>query len=168
MNKISLPKIGSRNLKTALSVLSCMVLFELMGRNNPLYACIAAIICMKDTVESSFQMGKDRLIGTMLGGLLGVVFIFIVDNLSFLENYKSIVSAVGIVIAIYICTIMQRPGSVTICCIVFIGIMISYDGPSSYIYAVSRSIDTSIGIILAIFINKYVNPPEEKIEDKVI
>ena len=159
MTNFKLPKIGYRNLKTALAVSLCMILFELMGNDNPFYACIASVICMKDTVENTFKMGKNRLIGTLLGGLLGVVFIFIIDNILFLKSIKSLISGVGIVIAIYLCNLIKKPGAVTICCIVFIGIMVNYDGPSSYSYAIYRSIDTSIGIIITIFINKYINPP---------
>ena len=165
MNRFEFPKVGYRNLKTALAVFICMVLFELAGDKNPFYACIAAVICMKDTVESTFSMGKNRLIGTLLGGLIGVLFIFIVDNILFLQSINSLVTAVGVIGAIYLCNIIKKPGSVTICCIVSIGIMINYDGPASYSYAIGRSIDTSIGIIIAIFINKYINPPVEKIKD---
>ena len=32
----------------------------------------------------------------------------------------------------------------------------------SYSYAINRSIDTAIGILIAIFINKYLNPPKDK------
>lgn len=139
-----------------------MLLFDIIGGRNPFYACIAAVICMKDTVESSFTMGKNRLVGTLLGGFIGVLFIFILDNISFLQYIKSIISAIGIIGSIYVCNIIKKPGSVTICCIVFIGIMINYDGPSSYSYAIGRSIDTAVGILIAIFINKYINPPKIK------
>ena len=157
MNRFEFPKVGYRNLKTALAVFICMVLFELAGDKNPFYACIAAVICMKDTVESTFSMGKNRLIGTLLGGLIGVLFIFIVDNILFLQSINSLVTAVGVIGAIYVCNIIKKPGAVTI--------LINYDGPASYSYAIGRSIDTSIGIIIAIFINKYINPPVEKNKD---
>lgn len=159
MDKFKFPKIGYRNLKTALAVFICMVLFELAGDKNPFYACIASVICMKDTVESTFTMGKNRLIGTLLGGLIGVLFIFIIDNVLFLQYIKSFIAGIGIIGAIYLCNLIKKPGAVTICCIVFIGIMVNYDGPASYSYAIGRSIDTAIGIIVAIFINKYINPP---------
>ena len=161
MKKLELPKIGLRNIKTALAVFICMILFQLFGGSNPLYACIAAVICMKDTVESSFIMGKNRLAGTLLGGLLGVIGIYIIDLIPILQAASPLIAAIGVVLAIYCCNIIDKPGAVTICCIVFIGIIINYDGPSSYSYAIGRSIDTSIGIIVAILINKYINPPEE-------
>ncbi|MGG7179093.1 FUSC family protein [Clostridium paraputrificum] len=169
MNKIELPKIGLRNIKTALAVFICMILFQLSGGKNPFYACIAAVICMKDTVESTFTMGKNRLIGTLLGGLLGVIAIYLIGLIPILHAANPLLTAIGIVLAIYCCNLINKPGAVTICCIVFIGIMINYDGPTSYSYAIGRSIDTSIGIIIAILINKYINPPEENnIKEEVI
>lgn len=165
--KLNFHKIGLRNVKTALAVVICMVIFEMIGHENPFYACIAAVICMKDTVASSFVMGKNRLIGTVIGALFGTLFIYILIHLTFFDAYIPFVSGVGIVLVIYACNLFNKPGSVTIACIVFLVIMVNYSGPQSYAYALSRSIDTAIGIIVAILVNKYFNPPEEKEEDSV-
>lgn len=163
IKEYNFPKIGLRNIKTAMAVSLCMILFQLINRDNPFFACIAAVFCMKDTVSSSVSMGKSRIIGTMIGGLLGIIVIYISDLFPVLYTLTPLVTGIGIVIAIYICTIIKRPASVIISCIVFIGIMINYATQiDSYYYAVSRSIDTAIGIIIAIFINKYFNPPEDK------
>ena len=52
---MQIPKIGMRNIKTAISVFLCLVLFESVNRDNSFYACIAAIICMQQTVENTFS-----------------------------------------------------------------------------------------------------------------
>lgn len=158
-----IPKIGLRNIKTALAVSSCMIVSNLLGRESAFFACIAAVFCMKDTVASSVSMGKNRIIGTIIGGLAGIVVIYISDLFPILHNLTPLVSFFGVVIVIHICTIIKRPGSVIISCIVFIGIMLNYaTHVDSYSYAINRSIDTAIGIVIAIFINKYLNPPEDK------
>ena len=82
--KLNVHRIGLRNIKTALAVAICMVIFQVIGRENAFYACIAAVICMKDTVSSSFTMGKNRLIGTIIGGLFGICVIYIMIRLPFL------------------------------------------------------------------------------------
>lgn len=163
--KLNVHRIGLRNIKTALAVTICMVIFQVIGRENAFYACIAAVICMKDTVSSSFSMGKNRLIGTIIGALFGLCIIYIMIKLPFLYYYNAFVTGIGIVFVIYTCNLFSKPGSVTIACIVLIGIMINYSGPQSYAYAVGRSIDTAIGIIVAILINKYFNPPEEAADE---
>ncbi|ENZ00402.1 FUSC family protein [Clostridium thermobutyricum] len=160
--KLNFHKIGLRNIKTALSVVICMVIFSAIGDENPFYACIAAVICMKDTVSSSFTMGKNRLIGTIIGALFGTLFIYILIHITFLTHYIPFISGIGIVIVIYTCNLFNKPGSVTIACIVFLVIMVNYSGPQSYAYALNRSMDTAIGIIVAILVNKYFNPPAEE------
>ncbi|MGL4771994.1 MAG: aromatic acid exporter family protein, partial [Clostridium sp.] len=61
--KLTFHKVGLRNIKTALAVFVCMFLFSIFNNDNPFYACIAAVICMGDTVENSLIMGKNRIIG---------------------------------------------------------------------------------------------------------
>ena len=162
ITNFQLPKIGLRNIKTALAVSLCMIIFQLINRENPFFACIAAVFCMRDTVSSSVSMGKNRIIGTIIGGVLGIIIIYISDLIPFLYKITPIVTGIGIVIGIYICTLIKRHGSVIISCIVFIGIMTNYSSQiDSYSYAINRSFDTVIGIIIAILINKYFNPPEE-------
>ena len=60
MKGLALPKIGARNLKTALAVTLCIGFFELIHRQYPFYACIAAVICMKDTVENSYKILRNN------------------------------------------------------------------------------------------------------------
>lgn len=74
-------------------------------------------------------------------------------------------TGIGVSLSIYICTFLKKPESVIVSCIVIIGIMINY-ASHSYTYAINRSIDTALGIVIAILVNKYINPPKEKIRDK--
>lgn len=140
-----------------------MLVFQLFNRNNPFFACIAAVFCMKDTVSSSISMGLNRTIGTILGGIVGVIMIYLSSIFPFLNLITPILTGIGISISIYICTIMDKPEAVIVSCIVLIAIMInSASQANAYIYAVSRSFDTIIGIIIAVLINKYINPPDER------
>lgn len=163
MKNFNLPKIGLRNIKTALAVFLCMVLFPLVSKDsNPFYACIAAVICMKDTVPNTFKIGVDRIFGTILGGFFGVLCIYTIEKFPIINDYKSLLTPIVVIILIYICTLINKPGSVTISCIVLIGIIVNHSGPDSYSYAIGRSIDTTIGIIIAFLVNKYINLPNDK------
>ncbi|SHE41410.1 FUSC family protein [Clostridium fallax] len=157
MEKSNLFSIGGRNLKTAFSVLLCVLLFEIINRPFPFYACIAAVICVKDTWENSFTIGKNRLIGTFIGGIIGIVFIFISQTIHFF-NTQSIITAVGIIVVIHICNLMNRPGSTVIACIVFLAIMVNLKGTGPYLYAINRILDTFIGVIIALLVNRYIAP----------
>ena len=159
INSFQLPKLGLRNIKTALAVMLCMIVFDLIHRDNPFFACIAAVFCMKDTVANSISMGKNRILGTILGGIIGIVLIFFSTHFQFLYHISPLVTAIGVSLSIYICTLLKKPESVIVSCIVISGIMINYASQvNSYVYAVNRSVDTIIGIIIAILVNKYFNP----------
>ena len=167
INTPELPRLGLRNIKTAISVTLCMVIFHIINRDNAFFACIAAVFCMKDTVSSSISMGKNRIIGTLIGGLIGIFLIYLSSIFPFLYNISSIMTGIGVSLSIYICTTLKKPESVIVSCIVIIGIMINYASQiNSYVYAINRTIDTALGIVIAIAVNKYINPPEEKHEKK--
>lgn len=97
-----LPRIGLRNIKTAISVTLCMVIFDIINRDNAFFACIAAVFCMKDTVSSSISMGKNRIIGTIIGGLIGIFLIYLSSIFPFLYNISSIMTGIGVSLSIYL------------------------------------------------------------------
>lgn len=152
-----LPKPGLRNTKTALSVFFCILLFELIGRQNPLFACSAAIICMKETVHYSYQMGVDRLAGTLLGGIVGLVFLLIKSHLTLLHT-EALVAGLGILTVIYLCNLLNKSGSSVISSIVVLAIVIGVGEKSPFLYALDRMFDTFIGIIIALLVNRYIYP----------
>lgn len=166
MKGLALPKIGARNLKTALAVTLCIGFFELIHRQYPFYACIAAVICMKDTVENSYNMGKTRMIGTITGGLVGLSFTFIALTFN-ITNFPGLITGVGIVLTIYLLNLFNKKGSVSIACIVLIAIMTNLHGKAPYAYAFDRIIDTLIGIVVALLINKYIYKYENKVKKDI-
>lgn len=166
MKGLTLPKIGARNLKTALAVTLCVGFFELIHRQYPFYACIAAVICMKDTVENSYKMGKERMIGTITGGLVGLSFTFLALTFNLIK-FPGLITGAGVVLTIYLLNIFNKKGSVSIGCIVLIAIMTNLHGKAPYAYAFDRIIDTFIGIIIALLINKYIYKYENKVKKDI-
>ena len=66
-----LPHIGLRNLKSAFSAALCAGIYYLIDR-NPTFACIGAVYGMGNDMGHSWQQGGNRLIGTIIGGFLGM------------------------------------------------------------------------------------------------
>ena len=137
MFKFNLQTIGARNLKTSLSVFICIIVFELLGRSSAFFACIAAMMCMQDTVENSYKMGKNRMLGTFLGAIVGLLLTAIFNVLS-IQHFivYALLTAIGTTIAIYLCIFFNR------------------------------ILDTFIGVIIAIIINRVVYPYQKKTEEK--
>ena len=164
LKKLELPKVGHRNMKTALAVFICMVLFEILDRESGFFACIAAVVCMKDTVENSYSIGKDRLMGTLTGGIIGILLLLLINYSPLTYSFKSVITSIGIVVSIYISTILKRPSAVTTSCVVILSIICNHSPNDSIAYAMLRIIDTFLGVVIAILINKYINPPEKEME----
>lgn len=156
-----IPKIGMRNFKTTLSVFICLMLFELINRENSIYACIAAVICLQNTVVDSLEKGVARIIGTIIGGFVGVLVLFVINTFIAYDILIFIIP-LGIMALIQICVIINMKQSVVICCVVYLIIMITKSHEGGYVlYAINRVLDTSLGILIAVLVNKYVAIPEK-------
>lgn len=161
-----LPRIGMRNIKTALSVFLCLLIFRAIQRENSFYACIAAVICMQPTLDNTFKKGLSRIIGTAIGGVVGIILL-VISEIYVSESAFIFLIPIGIVILIEICIVIDQRDSVSICCVVYLGIMIMHRYQGDYFwYTLNRVIDTSIGIIIAAVVNRYLKVPEIFIKGK--
>ena len=69
---VKIPGVGMRNVKTALAAAFCALAYYFIGR-SPAFACIGAIFGMGSDMEDSRKNGGNRLFGTLIGGLLGML-----------------------------------------------------------------------------------------------
>lgn len=153
--KLKVEKVGMRNIKTAIAVFISIVLSKLFKMEYPFYAAIAAIISMQSSVEESFKAGRNRMFGTFIGAVVGFACALISPGNAF-------VSAIGIVIVIYICNLLKWKESSSIGGVVFLAIMLNLKGNSPLWYSINRLLDTFLGIIVAITVNYFIIPPKRK------
>ena len=148
------PKIGMRNIKTALAAALCALIYYFLDR-SPAFACIGAIFGMGSDLESSKLHGGNRLFGTAIGGLLGMALFRI--YLIFYPNGGHTLLLVplvfvGTVALILLCQIFWvggvQPGGVVLCIILFSTPVDSYIS-----YALNRIFDTGIGVVMALTVN---------------
>lgn len=155
------PGVGLRNLKTAFSASLCALLYFLIGR-NPTFACIGAVYGMGNDLEHSWQQGGNRLIGTIIGGFLGMglFWLYLLIDPSGEQRILLIpLTFVGVVILILCAQVFHwptavQPGSVVLCIILFNTPVETYVS-----YALNRMVDTGFGVVLSMFIN-YLFPRE--------
>ena len=157
-------KLGLRAIKTAIAVFLCLLISFLLNRSDQLFSSIAAIICMQKTYGKSIEEGLHRLIGTVLGGIIGYLIILFIQ----LPDYQGIlnvfVSPICILLVIYICNVIKKTDSVVIGCIVVLSVITPMDLSVSdkLVYVVDRVLDTSMGIIIAMLVNRFVLPNHNK------
>lgn len=154
------PKVGLRNVKTALSASLCATVYALIER-NPTFACIGAIFGMGTDMNDSWKNGGNRLIGTVIGGFLGMGLFWAYLHLPvhgqqarpFLLSFLFL----G-VIALILCAQIFRwpgaiqPGGVVLCIILFNTPEYTYIS-----YALHRMVDTGFGVLLSLGVNQFLS-----------
>ena len=151
-DKITLPKIGLRNIKTAVSASLCVLIYFIFDR-NPTFACIGAVFGMDNSLPSSWETGGNRLMGTIIGGFIGMGFFFLSTILPFPNISKFILLFSGIMLLIYISQLFHFAGAIQAGAVVFYIIMLNTSADKYIMYAINRMIDTGFGVIMSIFIN---------------
>lgn len=150
---MKLGKIGMRTIKTAISVSICVELSKFFNSDYIFYAAVAAVMAMQNSVSDSFKAGKNRMLGTIVGAFIGLIFAIISPG-------NTALSGIGIIIIIYICNFFNWKKSVTISCTVFLVIMLSLQDRGPVVYSLNRTFDTFLGIIVAVLVNYFISPPE--------
>ena len=162
---VPLPRIGMRVIKTAVAVMVSYALFlpfgltyreelgGVLGQMGPLYACIACIICTQSTLGQTFQQGMSRLIGVLVGGILGTATLLLGPAL---ENLwlKTLVLGLVCVAGVWLCLLIKRPTACGMACILPCVILITgVTGVTRYYYAAARMIETVVGLLIALGVN---------------
>lgn len=162
MKKVfSIPGLGMRNIKTAISVFLCVLILNILLKQNSFYAAIAAVSCLQNTVGDTLKTGIDRTIGTVWGGVIGLLALTVFHGNEPHDISQAVLTGIGISSVIYGCNhIIKRPGSCTISCIVFLGILTNMNGRDPYFWAVNRIFTTILGIVIALTVNSFF--PYEK------
>lgn len=154
LNNLKKYKIGLRTIKTGIAVGLSLYIASLFNLKTPLFVAIGAIATMQSSVSESFKTGKNRMVATFFGALIGLTFSYIMPN-----NYVFI--GLGIILLIYIHTLLGWKTSVTLSAVVFLAIYQNNEG-ARLSYAINRLLDTFIGITISMLINYFIANPNIK------
>lgn len=149
-----LPKIGMRNIKTAVAAALCALIYYFLDR-SPAFACIGAVFGMGSDLEDSKLNGGNRLFGTLIGGLLAMA-LFRVYLIFCPHGGRTLLLVplifIGTVVLIRLCQLFWvggvQPGGVVLCIVLFNTPVDTYIS-----YALNRIFDTAIGVIVALLVN---------------
>ncbi|HPW53478.1 MAG TPA: aromatic acid exporter family protein [Erysipelotrichaceae bacterium] len=158
------PFIGLRTIKTIVAVFISMVLSSLREGSRPFYSAIAAVLCMQKDSENSFRVGKNRFIATIVGAVVGCLFlvfehyVYVADN----QILRYLLISIFLIPVIYTCVYIHKEGAVGTGCVVYLSIVINYVGKLPFLFAFNRFLDTTIGIVVSILVNAYLKNPFKK------
>ncbi|MCI5773655.1 MAG: aromatic acid exporter family protein [Erysipelotrichaceae bacterium] len=142
--------IGLRTIKTAISVFLSMYLGNLFNFAYPFHIAIAAMFALDKTAFGSFKLGRNRIVGSIIGACIGVLF-------SYIDRGNPFLCALAIAIQIYICNALNLKGAIIISGIMMLIIM-GNEGNDPIYYGFYRSADTIIGVIISVIVNITIFP----------
>ena len=155
----SIPHIGQRIIKTAIAVYVCFViniLFRDYGINNmSVDAAITAVICMQNTMHDVKRSSLNRILGTFIGAVWGLLFLNILWKMvdqDYLLCY--FIVALGVILAIYSTVVLKKSDAASLSAIVFlcvVGAFTSVEDP--VVHAFGRLLDVFIGTSVALLVN---------------
>ena len=170
--------IGLRNIKTAIAVFITLmfklVLVLLIGEEQafvwytPFFAAIAAAYSMHKDVQSSLRQAKIRSLGSIIGGLYGIVIVLLVEECllplfggEFLNNHLAVwaisytIYSVAIIGAIFLAVKARQAPAVFITCLTYLSVTVSIrnGGQPVVFFGLNRILSTIFGVFVAVGVN---------------
>ena len=157
-HKLFLP--GQRIVRTVAAVMLCMIVYELRGRRGmPIFALIAAVMCIQPYTKSMKAIARRRVIGTLIGAGWGVCtllleqFIRQVPDPDDMIHY--LIAALGCGIVIYFTVWLNLAEMAQFAGIVYLIVVITQTGSGNvFLYAYHRIVDTMIGLVIGELVNR--------------
>lgn len=100
-------------IKAAISVFICCLiyLFFDIGTGAPFYSAIAAVICLQPEIKSTFRIGLNRTIGTLIGGFTGMFILFLIRGIELESHpvFAYMLISFCIIPLMYLAEIVKKP-----------------------------------------------------------
>ena len=168
MKKLSsLPHIGMRIIKSAIAVFLCFVVYFIRGKQGIVfYSCLSVLWCIQSDMGSTFKKALQRTIGTVIGGIYGLIVILI--NIYLLAGspapdiFKYLLISVMIIPTIYTTVVLKKPDASYFSCVVFLSIVVLHLDENPYLFVFNRVCDTMIGIVIGMIVNSVHLPRRRK------
>lgn len=146
--------IGMRSLKTGLAVFICFALYKILPLTEPTLAVLVAVMAIQNNIVDSVTFSKNRLIGTVLGTIIGIMYTQIAgDSLIFV--------AVGVIILITLLNTLNQSKNIVIALVLFVNIITGVVSGNPIIYGINRFANTFVGIAVGFLINYFIKPPNQ-------
>lgn len=156
--------IGLRTFKTAIAVSVSLYLSRILRLEYPYFVAMTAIISMDRTARLSINIGRNRVIGTLLGALIGILFASI-------DQGNPLLAGFGILLIILISNTLKLPGSITVGSFVCVAIMVHIpNNITPLFYGLNRTLDSLFGALIAFIINLSVMPgySVKRLDEKLV
>ena len=165
---LEFPALGQRIIRTVVGIFLCYLVYFFRGEHGTVFfAVIAVLQCIQPYMKSSFDMAKQRFVGTFIGAGWGVVILLITHEwlgIHIIENlfgYLLVALFVGVVL--YTSVVLRYREVAGFSAIVFMSIATTHieGGLTIAGLVTGRVVDTLIGVAIAIAVNSFHFPRDK-------
>lgn len=146
-------RVGPRVWKTALAVTVAIMVSRLLGLELPVFAGVAAIICMQPTIAGSLRKGVERMQATIIGAVFSVLALMAINAFPPLHAVRPAMIGLTVLIVMAVTLRIGWLDSLVLAAATVVVIMVLPPDADFYSYALSRTVITFIGIVIAGVVN---------------
>jgi hypothetical protein len=163
-----LPPIGMRIIKSGIAILLCYLVSFLRGNSGIVfYSHLASLWCIQVYVEKSKQNAIQRLIGTSMGAVYGLIYLLSRNEIERFVELNELADACIIsfliVLILYSTVLIRKKQASYFSCVVFLSIVVNHvTDANPYLFVWNRFLDTVIGIGIGMFVNTFSLPHEKR------
>ncbi|MCD8073782.1 MAG: HAD hydrolase family protein [Lachnospiraceae bacterium] len=169
-----LPHPGMRILKSAAAIILCYFVSFLRGDSGIVfYSQLAALWCIQMYTSATLKNAYQRMIGTIIGALYGLVFLLLWGSLISMEALTkttmifqvlnaAVISGM-VVLVLYTTVLIKKKQASYFSCVVFLSIVVNHAGDSNpYLFVWNRFLDTVVGILIGLLVNTFSLPRKKR------
>ncbi|NLO84945.1 MAG: hypothetical protein GX096_05905 [Clostridiales bacterium] len=147
----ALPHPGWRTIKTVIAVFLSALFMKYILKQTPFFGCIGAVVAVERTLSSSVKAAIVRNVGTITGGLIGIVIATFTNSLA--------ITSLALIPLIYINNRIGRKESIVPGAIVLFAVVYLNTVETAWVYGATRILGTFIGTLIGIAVNMLIVPP---------
>jgi len=152
-------RVGMRVIKSVAAVMVCMLIALLTGSRSAIpITAVSAMVTIRATRGETVYSGLFRVLGTIIGGILGMAAVVIGLFLPYYnEGLFVVIIPLMLMLNLYLCNVLKMQDSCSISCVVtiLVGSPITQGATvdDALIYTLFRVQDTLIGVVVATVMN---------------
>jgi len=153
-------RVGARVWKTALAVAAALGISRLLGIEHPVFAGVAAIICMQPTVFGSLRSGRERMQATVIGAIFSLAALILLEHVPALDVIRPGMVGLTVLAVMAVMIRLKWFDSLVLAAATVVVIMVLPSDENIYWYSASRTAVTFVGIVVATAVNALLLTPQ--------
>lgn len=138
--------LRDKAIKAAISVFICVLISNYFKLRYPFFVALPAIMPISFSVQETMKAGVNRMLGTIIGAAVGLAMAVLLPG-------NPLLSAIGIIVIVYLCNFIRWGSTASIAGLVFISIMLGIKGEEPLVYSIERIVNTFMGIMVTLIVN---------------